>query len=108
MTIEKKKSFWDKLKNRWGIDSNIQVIIILVVFAITGTSSLYVKNLVFDLIGINPETPLWLKTILYIIIIIPAYQVLLICWGTIFGQFRFFKNFLLKMLSRFKRKKAQS
>ncbi len=94
----------DKLKKRYGINSVFQLIIIFIVFGITGTSALFVKKYVFDLIGITDDTPLYFVVPLYIITIIPSYQVLLLAWGFLFGQFNFFWNFQKKSFSRFTRK----
>ncbi len=47
---------FEKLKKRWNIQSNFQVVIILVVFAITGSTTVYVKKLIFDLIGVDMDT----------------------------------------------------
>ncbi|RZL40902.1 MAG: diacylglyceryl transferase, partial [Pedobacter sp.] len=41
---------------------------------------------------------LWLYYPLYIILIFPIYQVLLVSFGSIFGQFKFFWEFEKKML----------
>lgn len=95
----------DKIKDRWGITSNFQVLIIFIVFGITGSSALYVKNFIFNLIGINSETPIYYVVPLYILTILPAYQILLLFWGTIFGQYKFFINFQKKTFSRFNRSK---
>lgn len=95
----------DKIKDRWGITSNFQVLIIFIVFGITGSSALYVKNFIFNLIGINSETPIYYVVPLYILTILPAYQILLLLWGTIFGQYKFFINFQKKTFSRFRRNK---
>ena len=35
----------EKLKNKWGIESNFQVIIILIVFAITGSSAAKISDI---------------------------------------------------------------
>ena len=95
-----------KLKQRWNIQSNFQVFIILVVFAITGSTTVYLKKLIFDLIGINQETHLLAKTLIYIVVILVVYNVLLLIIGFLFGQFRFFWEFEKKFFSRlFFRKK---
>ncbi len=93
-----------RFKKKWNITSNLQLIIILVVFSITGSAALIVKKYVFELIGIGPETPLILKIPLYIIVILPSYQVLLLVIGALFGQFRFFYEFQKKSLSFMKRR----
>ena len=100
---------FEKLKKRWDITSNFQVVVILVVFAITGSSTVYIKKLIFDLIGITPETHLLIKIPVYIVTILLIYNILLLIVGFLFGQFKFFWNFEKKFFSRFmfwKRQKA--
>lgn len=89
------------LKKRWNIDSNLQVVLILVVFALTGMATLWVRKSVWPLLGFHTETAVWIKVLVYILIIFPAYQVLLLVIALILGQFRFFWAFEQKMLRRF-------
>lgn len=96
-----------KLKVRWGIKSNFQIIIILIVFSVTGSAAVYVKKLIFNLLGIDADTSLWIKIPMYVITIIPSYQALLLVVGTLFGQFRFFYNFQKKSFGRFIPKKKK-
>jgi len=42
----------NKLKQRWGIDSNFQIIVILIVFALTGSSAAILAGPVCDFFGI--------------------------------------------------------
>ncbi|PXX99107.1 diacylglyceryl transferase [Marinifilum breve] len=95
---------FDKLKKRWEINSNLQLVIILIVFSITGSLSVLVRNPIFEYFSIDADTNILLRILLSILIITPTYQVLLLIVGTLFGQFRFFWNFEKKMLSRFQRK----
>ncbi len=95
----------EKLKIRWGIQSNFQIIIILIVFSVTGSAAVYVKKIIFDLLKIDAETPLLIKIPMYVLTILPAYQLLLLVFGALFGQFRFFYNFQKKSFGRFIRKK---
>jgi hypothetical protein len=99
---------FEKLKLRWNITSNFQVIVILVVFAITGSTTVYLKKLIFELINITPDTHLLLKIPLYILVVLIVYNILLLVIGSIFGQFRFFLEFEKKFFSRllFRRKQA--
>ena len=92
----------DRLKKRWQIESNFQLVIILIVFAVTGSSTLYARKGIFYLIGITAETSMWIKVPLYVVIIIPVYQILFLIVGTLFGQFKFVWWFEKKMLSKFK------
>ena len=93
----------NRLKKRWNISSNWQLASILIVFAITGFSSLQLAKPFLSLIG-NPENfeQHWLYRILRLVLIFPIYQVLLIFIGFIFGQFSFFWNFEKKMLNKIK------
>jgi ferrochelatase len=96
---------FEKLKQRWGINSNFQIIIILIVFSVTGSAAVWVKKLVFQWIGIDSDTSLWIKIPMYVLTILPSYQLLLLVIGTLFGQFNFFYNFQKKSIGRFFRKK---
>lgn len=91
-----------KLENKWKVDYKWEMIRIFLVFAITGTSSLFVGKPVIKLLGITKEnlniTVYW---ILYIIIGLIFYQILLVTTGWLFGQFKFFWEFEKKMLRRF-------
>ena len=96
---------FERFKKKWNITSNFQLVIILIIFAITGTSTLYVKEAIFHVLGITPEMDRWLRTFLYIIIIFPAYNVMLLIVASLFGQFRFAWEFEKKMFGRLKRNK---
>jgi hypothetical protein len=92
---------WDKLKKRWKVNTGWDVLIILVVFACTGFSILYLKRLLFRWVGISPEeTATWIRWTVNIIIILPLYQVVLLVWGFVFGKFSFFWEFEKRMFSR--------
>ncbi|MEK9740111.1 MAG: DUF6787 family protein [Flavobacteriaceae bacterium] len=95
-----------RLKEKWGIVSNKQLIIIFVVFGITGSLSVKLALPVLQYLNINPDTfetiPLGnvIYWVLRILIIFPVYQVLLLGIGTIFFQFRFFWEFEKKIMNR--------
>jgi hypothetical protein len=90
-----------KLKEKWGITSNFQLLIIFLVFSVTGSLSLWVAKPLLDFIGLE-EAALspWVFWPIRISIIFPIYQVLIVIIGTLFGQFKFFWNFEKKMLYR--------
>lgn len=90
-----------KLKERWGIDSNFQLAVIFVVFAVTGSSAAKLAAPLTHLIGIHQDTTSgFIYWPIRILIIFPVYQVLLVLFGWLFGQFKFFWNFEKKMLHR--------
>lgn len=93
----------NKLKERWNITSNTQLIIIFVVFAITGSTAAYLTKPITNALGLTKETvSLWIYWPLRILLLFPVYQFLLVIIGAFFGQFTFFWNFEKKMLYRLK------
>ena len=95
-----------KLKERWGIYSNWQIVIILIVFSITGSSSLFVTRPMLDFLGIVKENfqdsvlHLIFYYVVRLILILIVYQFLLLFFGWIFGQYKFFWGIVRKMLVR--------
>jgi hypothetical protein len=91
-----------KLEKKWILDYKWEMIRVFMVFAITGSSSLFIGRPIIKLIGITKENlnPL-LYWILFIIIGLIFYQILLVSFGWLFGQFKFFWEFEKKMLKRF-------
>ena len=90
-----------RLKEKWGITSNFQLFIICIVFAITGSFSVLITEPVIlfifgDLDGLNPL----LSWLLRILIIFPIYQALLLFFGFIFFQYKFFYKFEKKILKK--------
>ncbi len=73
------------------------------IFPIAGSSTLFVKRPVFELLGIDDSTSWWIIVPVYILIVTPSYFVILLTYGTIFGQFRFFWEFEKKMFSRIRK-----
>ena len=90
-------------KKRWNITYNWQVFVIILVFAITGSTAAMISKPILHWLGISKETHhIALYLLLYILIIFPIYQVLLVTIGFLFGQFQFFWTFEKKMLRSMK------
>ena len=98
--MSKTKAFIERMKSRWGITSTWQVIVILIVFACTGFTTLYVEELIYELFHIPEENRWWIAVLLFIFITIPLYNLILLVYGFIFGQFRFFWNFEKQFFGR--------
>ena len=79
--------------------------LILLVFACTGFTVLFIKRPLLEwLVGDKGNSTL--ATILYYVFILPIYNVILLAYGFLFGQFRFFWQFEKRMLERlFRRRK---
>ncbi|MAP81235.1 MAG: diacylglyceryl transferase [Aequorivita sp.] len=88
-----------KLKERWNIQSNGQLFIVFLVFAITGSSSAKLGAPVSQFFEITKDLGWYVYWPFRILIIFPIYQVLLVLFGWIFGQFDFFWTFEKKMLT---------
>ena len=92
---------FQKLKSKWGITSNFQFLIINLVFAISGFSSLLISRPLLNLFGINNDSLDWyLYYPLRILIIFIAYQFTLLIVAFLFGQFDFFWKQEKKILKR--------
>jgi len=87
----------EKLKAKWGLQSLLQVVIVLIVFSLTGTTVVLLRPSLFAWLGLETSTPVWIKTLAYIAFIFPAYQVLLLGYGFLLGQFDFFWQKELQM-----------
>jgi hypothetical protein len=98
----------EKLKTRWNVQSAWQVVLILVVFACTGFTVMFLKRPILTFLG-GEEGNTTFASILYYIFILPLYNIILLVYGFIFGQFQFFwqfeKRFLERFFSLFKRHK---
>ncbi len=92
---------FEKLKRKWSIDSNFQIVIIIIVFSITGSVAVYIAKPVLTFTGLNSENcNLWIYIPIRIFIIFPIYQIMILIIGAIFGQFKFFWNLQKKILRR--------
>ena len=88
----------NNLQSRWKVGSAVQVILILMVFTCTGFTVVYLmKPVLNSFFGIN--IPLWAKAVYYLFIL-PVYNIFLLLYGFVFGQFYFFWNFEKRMIQR--------
>ncbi len=88
----------NRLKYKWGIKSNFQLLIIFLVFSVTGSLTLWIAKPLLSLLRIEKE--LWFFWPARILIIFPVYQILIVIIGALFGQFKFFWAFEKKILKR--------
>lgn len=102
--VEEQKGWLSKLQDRWGLKSLFQVVVVLFVFACTGTTILLIKNPVLSLIDPSFKDSI-LFNILYLVFILPVYNVFLLIYGFIFGQFQFFWEFEKRFFRRMTGKK---
>ncbi len=89
----------NKLKDRWHVSNVFQVFVVLLVFACTGLTILFIKKPLFEIWFADSEKPVW-ASVLYWIFILPVYNMFLLFYGFLFGQFRFFWNFEKRFFNR--------
>ncbi len=94
----------DKLKQRWAINNTWQVLVVLFVFACTGFTVMFLKNPVLGWIDPSFKESIAF-TVLYYILILPVYNLILLFYGLIFGQFKFFWEFEKRFVKRMIRRK---
>lgn len=92
-----------RLKKRWNISSNIQLILILAGFAITGTLTIQIRELIFQIFSFGSGTYFLLKILIYLLLVLAVYPVVLLIVGALLGQFNFFRNFIMNILMRIKK-----
>jgi len=91
----------EKLKKRWGLTSNFQVLLIIIVFSVNGSFAASVAKPLTELIGLGYETTNpWLFWPVRIVLVFLIYQLTLPLIGFCFGQYKFFSAFSKKTLSR--------
>lgn len=81
-------SVFERMKARWGVGF-WGLIAVLTAFSLAGLTTLQLKGPVIAYL--LPETaPGWVQWTVYLIVMLPIYQVLLLGYGALLGQFGFF------------------
>ena len=79
-----------KLKKKWNVERDKDFILIMLVFSLAGSVIMFERRPLFHSIGISSQTPLILKILLYLATIPLLYQLNLLFFGFLLGQFAFF------------------
>lgn len=90
-----------KIIDKFHVKSFKHLIIIFLVFALSGSASLLMSSSILTAINLKELInfyPLYL--LVRIILLIPIYQLVLIIIATVFGEFRYFWNFEKKFFKR--------
>lgn len=91
-----------KLKERWQVEKTYHLFIIFFVFSITGSTSVFVGRPFLRFLGITLENfNAFIYYPLFIVFSFMFYQLFLVAYGWLFGQFDFFWKMEKKMLNRF-------
>jgi nicotinamide riboside transporter PnuC len=91
-----------KIRSFFKVDSNYQLFIVNLVFALTGSAALYFADYLLNLFLFTKDLyGIFFYWVTRIILVLPLYQVLLIIIATIFGQFSYFWAMEKKTINKF-------
>jgi hypothetical protein len=96
--VGKRKGWVQRLSERWKV-TPARVFLILLVFACTGFTVMFLKRPVVAWFAGEGDQPV-LFSIMYYVLILPVYNVILLIYGAIFGQLRFFWEFEKRFFMR--------
>ena len=89
------------LKSKWGITSNFQMFVIFIVFAINGSLSAKISSFLMQKMDITKDN---IHFVLYyfilFVLVLPLYPFMLIVFGYLFGQSKFFFPFAKNILKQ--------
>ena len=94
------------LKRIFKTNSTYQLVIVFIVFGISGSLSVYVSEPLLNFLNYKQYiSNKFLQIFLRLLIIFPIYQIILLGVGTLFGEFKYFWNFekneILKKVNTF-------
>lgn len=81
-------SVLDKLRTRWGVGP-WSVAAILLAFSLAGLTVVRLREPVLGFL-LPADAPTWMRWTVYLVILVPMYQLLLLTYGSLLGQFDFF------------------
>ena len=91
----------EKLIKKFNANSIQHLFIIFIIFAISGSGSLYISSPILMALGLEKLITFYpLYVFVRIILIIPIYQFILIIIASLFGEFDYFWKFEKKFLQR--------
>lgn len=92
----------DRVRRIFKVESNTQLVLVFIVFSITGTLSIFVSRPLMAWIGVSSDAlgP-WIYWPLRIVMVTLCYQALMMVVATCFGQVTYFWRIEKRMLRRF-------
>ncbi len=103
----KKINLVTKLKTKWGISRNLDFILIMLAFSFAGLAVSFSRRPICHFLGVDQKIALWIKILVNVPLFVLLYQVWLITFGCLLGQFTFFwerekklGRFLVKVFGR--------
>jgi formyltetrahydrofolate-dependent phosphoribosylglycinamide formyltransferase len=90
---------FQSLQRKWGINGT-QFWVIFVAFGLTGITTAFITRYVTNWIGLSVESYWLWKVLVRIIMLLFGYQVLLLSYGAILGQWAFFWKYEKRLLQK--------
>ena len=87
------------LMKRWKVNKK-DLVLILLVFAITGTTTAYISKVITEWVGFTESTHWTARLFLRLLVLIFGYQIILLVVAFLLGQFPFFWRYEKKILQR--------
>lgn len=95
------KKYWEKLKVKWGVETDRRMAWIFLVFSITGSTTAWLRLYLFELFRVDDYLSGASFHIVKWVCIYFFYQILLFTVGSLMGEHQFVKWFVIKMNKRF-------
>lgn len=90
----------ERLRIRWNLKNTTAVWLVLLTFACTGTTVAYLSRAIVHWIEWHDPNHFWERLALKSFVFIFGYQIIILCFGWVFGQFQFFWNYEKKIWNR--------
>lgn len=88
-----------KLQHKWGV-SNRQFRVLFLAFALTGTTTAILTRYVTAWFGVDAGDPLYVRLLLRLAMLLVGYQVILLFFGALLGEWAFFWKYEKILLQR--------
>ncbi|MBI5150312.1 MAG: hypothetical protein HZA28_06045 [Candidatus Omnitrophica bacterium] len=82
--------FLQGMKTKYNVQTTLELVKIMTVFSLAGMAIVWVRKPIFHALGVTAQTPFILKFLAWLAVVFPTYQINLLIFGFLFGQFSFF------------------
>lgn len=90
-----KKNYLQKLQDKWKLNSLFQVIIVLIIFALGGSTCAFLGRQIMPAFGFESKNfGYW---VVYILLVTLLWPMCVLAYSIILGQYPFFKKYLGQM-----------
>ncbi len=97
MNKENKKNYLDTLKEKWQLKSILQVVIVLIIFTLGGSTCAYLARTILGSFNIENRA---IYITIYIISATILWPICVLFYSILLGQYSFFSKYLKKLGKR--------